>query len=174
MHTQRQSVKKGFVCKMITCVFVLLQIQNVCAEEISKEFQSDIVRLLKITGAEAIGIQMGVAVTNHMIDSLVKQDPEIPPNAVASIKDEISIVIAEEMPKLMTEIVPIYAKHFTQEEIKGLIAFYSTPLGKKSIEAMPAVMNECMQAGQEWGKSISPRLISRLETRLKKEDYDDK
>ena len=174
MFTQRRTGRKRFGCMMAACIFVLLQVQYLCAAEISKEFQSDIVRLLKMTGAEALGVQMGVAITNQMIDSLMKQDPKIPPKAVALIKDEISVVIAEEMPKLMTEIVPVYAKHFTQDEIKGLIAFYGTPLGKKSIEAMPAVMNDCMQVGQAWGKSIAPRLVPRLESRLKREGYDDK
>ena len=174
MFIQIGTMRKGFSCMMVAFFIVLLQGQHVCAEDISKDFQSDIVRLLKMTGAEALGIQIGVSVTNQMIDSLMKQNPEIPPNAVASIKDEISKVFAEEMPKLMSEVVPVYAKHFTQDEIKGLIAFYSTPLGKKSIAAMPAVMNECMQVGQAWGKDLAPGLVPRLESRLKKEGFEDK
>lgn len=174
MFTQRRTVRTRFGCIMAACVFVLLQVQYLCAAEIPKESQSDIVKLLKLTGAEALGLQMGVAVTNQMIDALMAQDPEVPPKAVESIKDEINIVFAEEMPNLIMEIVPIYARHFTPDEIKGLIAFYSTPLGKKSIEAMPAIMDECLQAGQEWGTGLSTKLIPRLESRLKKEGFDDK
>lgn len=174
MFTQTGTMRKGFSCMMVAFVFVLLQVRSACAEEISKEFRSDIIRLLKMTGAEALGLQMGVAVTNQIIDSMGKNTPDMPPKAVASIKDEISQVFAEEMPKLMTEIVPVYAKHFTQAEINGLIAFYSTPLGKKSIQAMPAVMGECMQVGQAWGEGIAPQIVPRLESRLKREGFDDK
>lgn len=172
MYTKIRTMRKSVSCILAAFAFVMLQVEYVCAEDISKEFRSDIVKLLKMTGAESLGIQMGVAITNQMIDSLMKQNPEIPAKAVESIKDEISQVFAEEMPKLITEIVPVYAKHFNQDEVKDLIAFYRTPLGKKSIEVMPAVMNECMQVGQAWGKSIAPALVPRLESRLKRDGFD--
>jgi hypothetical protein len=172
LFDQMGRMRKSFGCIMAVFVFVFLQVHYACAEEISKEFRSDIVRLLKITGAEGLGLQMGAAVTNQVIDSLMKENPKIPSKAVESIKDEISKVFAEEMPKLMVEIVPIYARHFTQNEVKGLIAFYSTPLGKKTIKTMPALMNACMQVGQAWGKAIEPGLGPRLESRLKREGFD--
>jgi len=166
-------IKKGIFCMLAGSVLMLLHVQPVCAEEISKEFRSDIVRLLKVTGAEALGIQMGVALTNQMMDSMVKQNPGIPQKTVVVVKDEINKVFTEEMPKLMTEIVPVYAKHFTHDEIKGLIAFYATPLGKKAIQEMPAVMSECMGVGQAWGRRFATEIGPRLESRLKKEGLDD-
>src|SRR4051812_7850401 len=35
---------------------------------------------------------------------------------------------------LINMIIPIYDKHFTEEDINGLVAFYESPLGKKTIE----------------------------------------
>jgi len=161
----------GFV--LILFVSMLLQTQDLNAEEISKEFRSDIIKLLKMTGAEALGLQMGTAVMNQMIESLSKKNSEIPQRVVAAIKEEINLVFEEEMPRLMAETVPVYAKHFTQNECKGLFAFYETSLGKKSIQVMPAVMNECMKVGQDWGQGIVPKLVPRLESRLKREGFND-
>ena len=50
--------------------------------------------------------------------------------------------------------VPIYDKHFSHEEIKGLITFYKTPLGKKAISELPQLMSESMNAGQKWGENL--------------------
>lgn len=45
--------------------------------------------------------------------------------------------------QIMSEIYyPVLKKHFSEEEILDLIKFYQTPLGKKTIEQMPAIMNE--------------------------------
>jgi hypothetical protein len=45
--------------------------------------------------------------------------------------------------QIMSEIYyPVLKKHFSEEEILDLIKFYQTPLGKKTIEEMPAIMNE--------------------------------
>src|ERR1051326_7005679 len=38
--------------------------------------------------------------------------------------------------------VVVYDKHLTREDIKGLIQFYSTPLGQKTINVLPQMMTE--------------------------------
>jgi hypothetical protein len=53
---------------------------------------------------------------------------------------------------LLSLSIPVYDKYFTTEEIKGLTAFYTTPLGHKTIEALPKVMGECQEAGRKWGE----------------------
>jgi hypothetical protein len=50
--------------------------------------------------------------------------------------------------------VPAYDRHFSHEEIKGLIGFYQTPLGKKITSATPELMSEMMSAGQKWGEEL--------------------
>jgi uncharacterized protein len=47
---------------------------------------------------------------------------------------------------LRESFVRIYAKYFTEEEIADLIAFYQTPTGRKSMQIMPQLMSEGMQA----------------------------
>lgn len=59
-------------------------------------------------------------------------------------------------------IVPIYAKHYTREDIKGLIAFYKTPLGKKVIDKQGLIAQESMAAGMSYGQGISKKIISRI------------
>lgn len=51
--------------------------------------------------------------------------------------------------------VRIYAKHFTENELQDLVAFYATPTGRKSIEVMPQLMSEGMQAGID---NLSPKI----------------
>jgi hypothetical protein len=44
---------------------------------------------------------------------------------------------------------PLYDKHFTVEELKGLVAFYKTPVGQKAIQVMPQLVQEAMQKASE-------------------------
>ena len=50
--------------------------------------------------------------------------------------------------------VPIYDKHFSDDEIRGLIKFYETPLGQKAVSALPQVSNELREAGKTWGEQV--------------------
>ena len=139
------------------------------ANGIPAAFQSDIVKLLELTGAEALGLQMGTAIADQIIDGLSREQPDIPSRVVEIMKDEIRQVFREEMPRYMKSVVPIYARHFTHAEVKTLINFYNTPVGKKSIQVMPQLLNECMAEGQKWGEDIGAKLAPRIEARLSRE-----
>jgi hypothetical protein len=58
-----------------------------------------------------------------------------------------------DLEQLLNLTVPIYDSHFSHAEIKGLIEFYKTPLGKKSVSELPQLMGEMMAAGQKWGEN---------------------
>jgi hypothetical protein len=42
--------------------------------------------------------------------------------------------------------VPVYQKHLTKGDVDALVAFYSSPTGKKFLIEMPAITSESMQA----------------------------
>ncbi|RXE69803.1 DUF2059 domain-containing protein [Muribaculaceae bacterium Isolate-002 (NCI)] len=42
----------------------------------------------------------------------------------------------------VNECIPIYQKHYTIDDLKGLNEFYSTPLGKKLAESTSEIMTE--------------------------------
>jgi hypothetical protein len=44
------------------------------------------------------------------------------------------------------QLVPIYDKHFTDDEIKGLLQFYGSPLGQKVASEMPKIGREIQAA----------------------------
>jgi hypothetical protein len=63
---------------------------------------------------------------------------------------------------LVNLIIPIYDRNFTDEEVKQLIIFYSSPVGKKILEKMPPIMQECMQVGKNWGADLYEKVAARL------------
>lgn len=48
--------------------------------------------------------------------------------------------------------VPIYDKYFSDDDIKSMLAFYATPVGKKMVQVLPQLTNESMEVGQKWGQ----------------------
>jgi hypothetical protein len=62
--------------------------------------------------------------------------------------------------EMIEEIVPLYARYYTVEEIGQIAAFYKTPVGAKSLRIMPQLMNESMQTSQ---KVMMPRIGKLME-----------
>jgi uncharacterized protein len=55
---------------------------------------------------------------------------------------------------LLEMLIPIYDKYYTNEDLEGLIAFYSTPLGRKLLKNSPDVLRDSQTAGYQWGSKI--------------------
>jgi len=50
--------------------------------------------------------------------------------------------------------VPIYDKYLSDADVKGLIEFYSTPLGQKALKVLPKLVSECEEEGRKWGEGV--------------------
>jgi uncharacterized protein len=62
--------------------------------------------------------------------------------------------------QLMEELYyPLYDKHFTEAELKDLVAFYKSPTGRKFIQVTPQLMQEAMAASNQ---VLTPKLLALL------------
>lgn len=57
--------------------------------------------------------------------------------------------------ELLEQIVRIYDKHFSAEDVKELLKFYGSPLGQRVAEAMPQIARESQAAGQALSQRVS-------------------
>jgi TonB family protein len=59
-------------------------------------------------------------------------------------------------------IVAVYAKYFNDDDVKNLMAFYSTPTGKKFNESMPLLSADLMGMGQRLAQEKLPDILKEL------------
>ncbi len=97
--------------------------------------------------------------TTQMLASMQGAGGKVPPDA----QGKMARAVADALPynDLATWTVEIYSAKFTTEEIKQLIAFYKTPVGKKAAKLLPEISGEV-------GKKMGPILMQRLPVSMKK------
>ncbi len=90
---------------------------------------------------------------------------------VSSFKKQMPTVAGDFWDEFMKEadteeltnmIVPVYAKYYTESEIKELIAFYKTPIGKKMVENLTLITQESYSIGEAWGKALGEKVVNKL------------
>ena len=64
--------------------------------------------------------------------------------------------------KMIELYIPIYDKHYTEKEIKDMIAFYKTETGRSMVKKMPALLQESMGVGQKWGIQIAEEVLEKM------------
>ena len=115
----------------------------------------DIYKLMKLTGAADLGMQ----VMDQMMDAFSRNMPKVPANFWVEFRKEVD-------PKhLVDMVVPIYDKHLTHADIKALIQFYQSPVGKKLIKVLPQITQESMAAGEVWGRQVAERAVAKLKAK---------
>jgi len=61
------------------------------------------------------------------------------------------------------EMAAVYMKHFSEEELRALALFCKTPLGQKTLEALPQIMKEGADIGVKRAKEHSAELDDMLQ-----------
>lgn len=144
------------------------------ADELTAEKKADIEKLMAVTGASKLGLQMGEMAAGQMLEMLRKSKPDIPDRALEVVRQEVINLMRERMegPEgLQAQMLPVYSKYFTHADVKAMLDFYATPTGLKTVQLMPAVMQEAMGVGQRWGQALGPELQQRIAAALKREGF---
>lgn len=113
----------------------------------------DIRELLEVSGAAKVGVQVMEAMTVQFKQMLPNVPTEFWDEAMKEFKSDALIDL----------VIPIYKKYYTHDEVKQLIAFYKTPLGQKVTNTLPAITQESMEAGQQWGQEIGMKIAQKLQ-----------
>lgn len=99
-------------------------------------------------------------------DQLLKEKGKLPPDFEARMQKSMAELV-KEMPidEITQAVIPAYQKHFTKGDIEAMNAFYSSPVGQKVLEELPAVMQESMQAAMP----ILSKYLSDWKARMQQE-----
>jgi len=134
----------------------------------SEEYRAVVQTLLEELGAAQLVVQMMNGAVEAHIQTLRQAGTPITPETVRVIRETMAEFAREfgEDGAFLSLVTPIYAKHFTADELREILAFYRTRVGAKAVRAMPAIASETMSAGQELAAQIMPKLEARLLERL--------
>jgi hypothetical protein len=66
----------------------------------------------------------------------------------------------------------IYATHFTEQELRDLLAFYQSPLGQKELAEEPKITEESMVYAGSWADNLSSEVIADMRAQMKQRGHD--
>ena len=114
--------------------------------------EADIRRLMEVTGTMALMQQVMDNVQKNLKPVLMNSFPP------GEYREKLVDLFFErfrsklDSKRLLDMAVVRYDEQFSDEDIKGLISFYETPLGQKAIGALPKLTAELQQDGQTLGQ----------------------
>ncbi|MDR3013205.1 MAG: DUF2059 domain-containing protein [Chitinispirillales bacterium] len=135
------------------CLYAVIPVLLASSNVFSQTIESDILRLLELSG--------GAEMANQMVDALTQQFQQLLPTAMpATFWDGIKAKVNSG--EFLQLSIPVYKKYYTHDEIKELIKFYETPIGRKMAQVSPAMAQEMMVIGQRWGEKVGAELMNEI------------
>lgn len=99
------------------------------------------------------------AVTS-MMSNFKNMNAQVPEEFWKEMENEMLKTSIDDLVALM---VPVYKSHLSEQDLKEIIKFYESSVGKKLAQKTPVITQESMQAGQQWGQVVAGKVMKKMQ-----------
>ena len=128
-------------------------------------------QIVEIKGVRAMFAPLVHGVIKKTVDS-VMQTNMMWGKDINEISAQIEKDYAPRGQEIVDATARFYASHFTEPELKQILAFYQSPVGQKMLVEEPKALDESMAYAGSWGDSLSIEVMSKLRAEMKKRGHD--
>jgi hypothetical protein len=127
--------------------------------------------LLQAKGATAMFEPIIPGIIENIKNTILPTNPGL-------FKDvnEVATKLRGELMPRRTEVVDriarFYALKFTEAEMKEIIAFYKSPVGRKFVTEEPPVIDQGLQSAEEWSRQMADEIMNKFRAEMKKKGHD--
>lgn len=132
--------------KMFTLLLVVVATQFGLAQ--NDAFKQDAVKVIEKSGA---GSQFEM-----VLDQIKTMVPE-------EKHEELTKDFKSTLPALYSKIAEVYMEEFSHNDIKQILGFYESEVGKKLSSKQEALFEKSMSAGEQWGLDLQVIMMKYME-----------
>lgn len=164
--------KSRILCRSIAALAICLALSSPThAQQVSASAIAAAKELIIVKGGRAMFEPIMPGVIESAKNMFLQTSPMLSKDL-----NEVSARLRKEYePKqdeLLGEVARLYAKRFTEQELKDLLTFYKSPLGKKMVTDEPIVIDESMGYTQNWSNKLSEQVIARMRAEMRKKGHE--
>ncbi|MBQ0117173.1 MAG: DUF2059 domain-containing protein, partial [Flavobacterium sp.] len=132
----------------ILCIAVFALASQINFAQTNEVFKKDVLSVIKISGGTS---QMDLA--KEQILSMIAKDKQ----------QEFLKEFDATLPSLYDKIAEVYMSNYTHDEIKQMLKFYETPIGKKISSSNAKISKESMAVSQEWAGGLQGLMMKYMQ-----------
>jgi hypothetical protein len=137
----------------LICLILLLGALRTASAQMDKAQEVEIRRMLELTGMNKVAGQM----IDQMLASIKAGSSGVDEALWNELRSEMKTE------DLLEQLLPVYAKYYSTEDIRAINEFYSTPAGQRMLKQMPFAMRDAMVIGQKWGQEAAERAVKKIQ-----------
>jgi hypothetical protein len=129
---------------------------------ISPAKEASIRKFLELTNAKQHAIDFGQQVSENL--TFVLQKNLSPGEHAEEISERVASELSERLNSddFIVQLVPVYDRAFSEEELLSINQFYESPAGRRLLEVTPTVMEEAGEITENWIKGLLPEIMGHI------------
>jgi hypothetical protein len=131
---------------------ICIIIAGISSSVFGQSKRQDIIKLLEMSNTRLQATQM----FDLMLPNLMSIAPDVPLTFWTMFKSKV------DTDGFVNLLVPVYDKYFSHDDIKELVHFYQSQIGKKLLDVTPLIGQESYHIGEEWGQQLALDVINEL------------
>jgi hypothetical protein len=127
--------------------------------------------IISLKGATGLWDPIVPGVVEQAKNAFLQMNPQLSKD-LTEVSMRLRSELAPRLAQLTEEIARLYAGRFTEQELKDVLAFYKTPVGRKMIVEEPKVLEASMTHAQNWANKLSEEVLTKFRVEMKKKGHD--
>jgi hypothetical protein len=158
------------VYKVLSLISTLLiALPSAAADEPAVAGGSDVDKLVALTGPADMNAQIAAAVSSQLNAQMKELGPDVP-TRLYEVVDEVTTAEFERASRqgddLQRRLSALYSKHFSSEEVRGLVSFYESPIGRRWLAEAASIAHGTQEIGQAWMNEVLPRIRDGVQEKI--------
>lgn len=140
-------------------------LRDIINSQLPPETQELADELVQITGTARLFDSLLPNIADEAKNSFIRANPQMQLGIIAVV-DQVAVELVSRRRELDRYLANVWASGFTNDEMRELIAFYSSPTGEKFARLHPRILSVQTAAAEEWAKSVADELDARVREEL--------
>jgi uncharacterized protein len=128
---------------------------------------------------EIIIVKGGSAIYDPVVPALVEngrrlflQSNPMLGKDLGEVAAKLQAEFAPRTAELINEGARLYASKFTEQELKDVLAFYKSPLGRKVISQEPVILDQSTASIDEWAIKIGNEIVVKFRAEMRRRGHE--
>ena len=143
-----------------------ISVLNQPANEPTAETLALAKQLVELSGASRTFDELLPNIADQAKNTFIRSNPQMQ-LGIITVVDKVALDLVDRRPDLDRALEKIWASAFNKEQLEELIAFYSSPTGKRFAAIQPRLIAAQMSAAQNWTASVSEEMTQRVAEELR-------
>jgi len=158
-----------FVCVVISAIAIFFTKESARGGEGLVFDRALVLKAIKLAGGQNDVEELPDTVTRIYVAALKSKQPGISEQTLDEISKSVETYVSAKAKEsdLDGQLVSIYERHLTPEDVARVVAFLSSESGRRYTMEMPQILRESADLGRRWTESVNPGVQAEISMHLR-------